>query len=158
MLPLVAAHARLLRVVPLLVDGGSHEVTLEYLGHGFSLGPWGWWRWGGFYTVMVGLVSYHVVSGRSSDSRDGDCCGELTLAGRVGKVSRREPEEAADHYGDSDRRGWGMAFGIICGCCKVGPSQRIFGEALRPLVQRVLPIDGETGGRVYFTTAIKLQY
>lgn len=70
MVPFVAAHAGLLRVVPLLVDGGSHEVTLEYFGHGFSLGPWGWWVGSGFYTVMVGLVSYHVVSGRSSDSCD----------------------------------------------------------------------------------------
>lgn len=68
MVPFVAAHAILLRAVPLLVDGGSHEVTLEYLGHGFSLGPWGWWAWSGFYTVMVGLVSYHVVSGRSRNS------------------------------------------------------------------------------------------
>lgn len=63
MLPFVAAHTGLLRVVPLWVDGGSSDITLEYLGHGFHMGRWGKWIGTGFYTVMVGLVSYHVVFG-----------------------------------------------------------------------------------------------
>lgn len=134
MLPFVAAHTGLLRVVPLLVDGGSHEVTLEYLGHGFSLGPWGWWVGSGFYTAMVGLVSYHVVSGRSSDGCDCDFSGELTTAGRLGKVSGREPEAATDNCGDGDGGSRGVAFRAVCGCCEIRPRQRIYGAALRPLV------------------------
>lgn len=62
-LPFVAAHTGLLRAVPLWVDGGSSDITLEYLGHGFRMGRWGKWIGTGFYTVMVGLVSYHVVFG-----------------------------------------------------------------------------------------------
>lgn len=59
-------HAALLRGVPLWVDGDSSQIGLEFLGHGFSIGRWGKWIGVGFYTAMVGLVSYHVVHGEFS--------------------------------------------------------------------------------------------
>ncbi|CUS10905.1 unnamed protein product [Tuber aestivum] len=63
MIPFVALHAALLRGVPLWVDGDSSQIGLEFLAHGFSIGKWGKWIGAGFYTAMVGLVSYHVVYG-----------------------------------------------------------------------------------------------
>ncbi|KAG0132037.1 hypothetical protein HOY82DRAFT_558704 [Tuber indicum] len=62
-IPFVALHAALLRGVPLWVDGDSSQIGLEFMGHGFSIGRWGKWIGKGFYTAMVGLVSYHVVYG-----------------------------------------------------------------------------------------------
>ena len=62
-IPFVAAHTRLMRGVPLWVDGDSSDIGLEFFSHGFWLGKWGRWVGTGFYTIMVGLVSYHVVFG-----------------------------------------------------------------------------------------------
>ncbi|KAI5778889.1 hypothetical protein EDC01DRAFT_621995 [Geopyxis carbonaria] len=61
--PAVAAHAGLLRVLPLLVDGDSSNVTLEYLAHGFWRGKWAGVVGGVFYAGFVGAVSFHVVYG-----------------------------------------------------------------------------------------------
>ncbi|KAL7269609.1 hypothetical protein RUND412_007712 [Rhizina undulata] len=61
--PFVAAHAALLRGVPLRVDGDSSQIGIEFMAHGFRRGRWGRFIGWGFYGVMVGMMSYHVVFG-----------------------------------------------------------------------------------------------
>jgi hypothetical protein len=62
-IPLVIGHARLLRGVPLMVDGDSSQVQLEYLAHGFNVNWLAKVTGYAVYTVLVGLVSCHAVSG-----------------------------------------------------------------------------------------------
>lgn len=61
--PAVVVHAALMRLVPLLVDGDSSQVGLEYLAYGFWTGEWGRVVGSVFYAGFVGVVSYHVVYG-----------------------------------------------------------------------------------------------
>jgi len=61
--PFLAAHAALMRLVPLWVDGDSSQVGLEYLAHGFWQGRWGKWIGGAFYVGFVGVASHHIVYG-----------------------------------------------------------------------------------------------
>ncbi|KAI5794438.1 hypothetical protein DFH27DRAFT_484868, partial [Peziza echinospora] len=64
LLPAVALHAVVLRVVPWWVDGDSGEVGLEYVAHGFSHGGrLGKWLSSAYYIGFVGIASYHVVHG-----------------------------------------------------------------------------------------------
>ena len=65
LLPPLAAHAIVLRVVPLYVDGGSADVGLQYVSHGFNYhGRIGWWLNSIYYAGFVGVASWHVVNGR----------------------------------------------------------------------------------------------
>lgn len=64
-IPFVAAHAALLRGIPLYVDGDSSQIGLEYLGHGFNHGRWVKLAGYAFYGALAGLMSYHVVYGWS---------------------------------------------------------------------------------------------
>jgi hypothetical protein len=61
--PGVVAHAALMRLVPLWVDGDSSQVGLEYFAYGFWMGKWGKWVGAAFYGVFIGSMSYHVVYG-----------------------------------------------------------------------------------------------
>ncbi|KAF8456596.1 hypothetical protein BGX38DRAFT_1162091 [Terfezia claveryi] len=64
LLPPLVAHAIVLRVVPLYVDGGSADVGLQYVTHGFNYhGRIGWWLNSCFYTGFVGTATWHVVNG-----------------------------------------------------------------------------------------------
>ena len=53
----------MMRLVPLMVDGDSSQVGLEYLAYGFWKHPWGKVVGTVFYAGFVGVVSYHVVYG-----------------------------------------------------------------------------------------------
>jgi len=64
--PFLAAHAALMRLVPLWIDGNSSQVGLEYLAHGFWQGRWGKWICGAFYVGFVGVASHHIVYGLAS--------------------------------------------------------------------------------------------
>ena len=60
LLPAVAIHTLVNRIVPLWADGGSSGVGLQYVAHGFAKHPLvanlG-------YIMLVGLASFHVVWG-----------------------------------------------------------------------------------------------
>ncbi|KAF2432823.1 hypothetical protein EJ08DRAFT_585026 [Tothia fuscella] len=58
--PLVLGHAFVNRVLPLWYEGGSANVGLEYVSHGFARHPV--ISFAGF-TVMVGVGSWHIVWG-----------------------------------------------------------------------------------------------
>lgn len=60
MTPLVLGHAFINRVIPLWYEGGSANVGLEYVSHGFAKHPI--ISCAGF-TVLVGVTSWHVVWG-----------------------------------------------------------------------------------------------
>lgn len=60
MTPLVLGHAFINRVIPLWYEGGSANVGLEYVSHGFAKHPI--ISYAGF-TVLVGVGSWHVVWG-----------------------------------------------------------------------------------------------
>ncbi|RPB26069.1 hypothetical protein L211DRAFT_759178, partial [Terfezia boudieri ATCC MYA-4762] len=64
LLPSLVAHAIVLRVVPLYVDGGSADVGFQYVTHGFNYhGRIGWWLNSFYYTGFVGTATWHVVNG-----------------------------------------------------------------------------------------------
>jgi hypothetical protein len=60
LVPLVLGHAFINRVVPLLYEGGSANVGLEYVSHGFAKHPL--ISWVGF-TALVTVGSWHIVGG-----------------------------------------------------------------------------------------------
>ncbi|KAI9651864.1 MAG: hypothetical protein M1831_007529 [Alyxoria varia] len=66
---LVGLHAGVTRLLPLLVDGGSSGVGLDFVGHGVSLtsqdGVSPGWLGLGFYTALVTVVGSHMVWGWS---------------------------------------------------------------------------------------------
>lgn len=58
--PLVVGHAFINRALPLMWEGGSANVGLEYVSHGFAKHPI--ISWVGF-TALVTVGSWHIVSG-----------------------------------------------------------------------------------------------
>ncbi|KAF2236143.1 hypothetical protein EV356DRAFT_575355 [Viridothelium virens] len=60
LVPLVAAHAALNRGVPLAVAGGSSDVGLGYVGHGFARLPGVSWV---AYAALIGVGVWHAVWG-----------------------------------------------------------------------------------------------
>ena len=66
---LVGLHAGVMRLLPLLVDGGSSGVGLDFVGHGVSLtskdGVSPGWLGLGFYAALVTVVGSHMVWGWS---------------------------------------------------------------------------------------------
>ena len=65
LVPPLAAHAIVLRIVPLLVEGSSADVGLGYVSHGFAYHSrrLAWWLNAGFYTGFVTVACFHVVNG-----------------------------------------------------------------------------------------------
>ncbi|TGZ82060.1 hypothetical protein EX30DRAFT_213944 [Ascodesmis nigricans] len=63
LVPLVAAHAVLLRWLPLVVDGDSSSVGLEYVGWGFLRGLKSAVVSGVAYTALVGVGMWHTLGG-----------------------------------------------------------------------------------------------
>ena len=58
--PLVAGHVFVNRIIPLIYEGGSSGVGLQYVAHGFAKDPW---VAGIGYVGFVGVASWHVVWG-----------------------------------------------------------------------------------------------
>lgn len=58
--PLVAFHALVNRVTPLIVEGGSSGVGLGYIAHGFTRNPM---FWNVFYFFFVTASAWHFVGG-----------------------------------------------------------------------------------------------
>jgi hypothetical protein len=58
--PLILGHAFVNRVMPLLYEGGSANVGLEFVAHGFARHPFV--AFSG-YTALVGAGSWHIVWG-----------------------------------------------------------------------------------------------
>ncbi|KAI9820294.1 MAG: hypothetical protein M1827_005916 [Pycnora praestabilis] len=60
LIPLVAGHAFVNRIIPLWVEGGSSSIGLQYVAHGFAKHPAV--AFAG-YAVLVGTAAWHVVWG-----------------------------------------------------------------------------------------------
>jgi len=62
--PLVLGHVAVNRILPLVVDGGSSAIQLDWVGHGLSVGP-AWYRIAGrvAYVALVSTIGCHVVWG-----------------------------------------------------------------------------------------------
>lgn len=62
--PLVLGHVAVNRILPWVVDGGSSQIALDWVGHGLSVGP-AWYKIAGrvAYAALVGTMGFHVVWG-----------------------------------------------------------------------------------------------
>src|SRR5690606_33275846 len=64
LVPLVLGHSVVNRVLPLVMEGGSSGIGVDFVGHGYTLGAqWGYWGSWDWYAGLVTLGGYHFVYG-----------------------------------------------------------------------------------------------
>lgn len=64
LVPIAAGHIAINRLLPWYVDGGSSNIGVDFVGHGFFEGGrvayWGGWLW---YGVLIGGGVFHFTMG-----------------------------------------------------------------------------------------------
>lgn len=109
LVPLLGTHVLVNRVVPLVVEGGSSGVGLEYVAHGFSRSPA---LWNIYYIALVAAGVWHIVGGWAA------WMGWRVTTAR--KEGRRSKGTAGDYLGYMEseqvvrksRRMWWLVNGI----------------------------------------------
>lgn len=104
LLPPLLAHSLVLRVIPLYLDGGSADVGLQYISHGFDYhGRIGWWLNAVYYVGFVTVASTHVVNGEDYGTPSNCIVTDLSFYGRFRKIlSNTKPPASEYCCGNSD--------------------------------------------------------
>lgn len=84
LMPLVAGHMFVNRLLPLWQEGGNANIGLEYVSHGFAKHPLLSFAW---FVPLIGAMSWHVTWGWARWT--GWCPSQVTDSGSEGQVKRK---------------------------------------------------------------------